>query len=52
MEMRLNYEDDSDYEIEGNGLKIYHHASGIWSRLAKEYRELCEKYHHQLDFEL
>ena len=46
------FEDDSDYEIEQNGLKICHHASGIWPRIAKEYRALCEKYHHQLDFEL
>ena len=46
------FEDDSDYEIEQNGLKICNHASGIWPRIAKEYRALCEKYHHQLDFEL
>ena len=49
---KKNYEDDSDYEIESNGLKICHHISGKWPRLAKEYQELCEKYHHQLDFEL
>ena len=49
---KKNYEDDSDYETEWNGLKICHHASGIWPRLAKEYQALCEKYHHKLDFEL
>lgn len=49
---KKNFEDDSDYETEQNGLKICHHASGIWPRIAKEYRALCEKYHHQLDFEL
>ena len=49
---KKNFEDDIDYETEQNGLKICHHASGIWPRIAKEYRALCEKYHHQLDFEL
>ena len=49
---KKNFEDDSDYETEQDGLKICHHDSGIWPRIAKEYRALCEKYHHQLDFEL
>lgn len=51
---KLNYEkeNDSDYEIEENGLKIVHKAIRIWPRLAKEYQELYKKYHHQLDFEL
>ena len=51
---KLNYEkeNDSDYEIEENGLKIVHKAIRIWPRLPKEYQELCKKYHHQLDFEL
>lgn len=51
-EKKLSYEDDSDYEIEENGLKICHHASDRWTRLANVYRELCEKYHHKLEFEL
>ena len=49
---KMNFEDDGDYETEQDGLKICRHASGIWPRIAKEYRALCEKYHHQLDFEL
>lgn len=49
---KMNFEDDGDYETEQNGLRICRHASGIWPRIAKEYRALCEKYHHKLDFEL